>query len=317
MVFPLLLVVVVLGAAALLPADAQAGVMPPDGAAGEPANADWQWQRLEVARRDGQGQLHLHLAIPRRPAPAAGWPALWMLDGNAARMALDPAQLQALARGQPPLLVFVSPPAPVRIDGPARTRDFTPVPMAATEPGQAAQGGHAATFLAELEGPLRQAVAAHVALDGRQQALWGHSLGGLFTLYAYYRRSPAFTSYFAASPSLWWGNGWLLGAPEQQFLAAGPAGARLLILQGGNEARSSGTRTDRSPAQVQAQRARQAAVAPDAARQLAQRLGAADPGAVAYVELAGLGHGPMLPASLRRVVHQLAASLDPEIDDEP
>jgi hypothetical protein len=53
---------------------------------------------------------------------------------------------------------------------------------------------------------LKPAVAKTVRVDPGRQALFGHSLGGLFVLHALFSRSDAFDTFIAGSPSLWWGK---------------------------------------------------------------------------------------------------------------
>ena len=53
---------------------------------------------------------------------------------------------------------------------------------------------------------LKPAIAKAVAVDPGRQALFGHSLGGLFVLHALFSRSEAFDTFIAGSPSIWWGK---------------------------------------------------------------------------------------------------------------
>ena len=47
-------------------------------------------------------------------------------------------------------------------------------------------------------------------VQARQKSLYGHSFGGLFTLYALLKNEGIFTNFFIASPSLWWGGSEIL-----------------------------------------------------------------------------------------------------------
>lgn len=65
----------------------------------------------------------------------------------------------------------------------------------------------APAFYAFLRDELMPELAARYRLEGSQRtALFGHSMGGLFTVYAASRHeeAPLFSSYVAASPSLFW-----------------------------------------------------------------------------------------------------------------
>ena len=47
-------------------------------------------------------------------------------------------------------------------------------------------------------------------VQGSQKSLYGHSFGGLFTLYALLKDEGIFSNFFIASPSLWWGESEIL-----------------------------------------------------------------------------------------------------------
>jgi predicted alpha/beta superfamily hydrolase len=286
-------------------------VKPDLAAAGESlaqrGSAFYRFEHFELASADGQRRYRVDLAIPRRAAPADGYPTLYLLDGNAALATLREDWLAELEAGSPPVLVMIGYVGEQRFNVPARTFDYTPgrpdgQPMQAFN---GVQGGGATAFLTLLEQQIKPQVAATQPLDMRQQSLWGHSFGGLFVLNALFTQPQGFSRYIAASPSLWWQSGALLEL-EPGFIATAPA--QVLILRGGDEGLPRTARADVDPAVV-AQRAQaMAAIPADATRQLAERL-ARQPGLqVAYREFAGLGHGPMFAASLHPAL-RLAAGL--------
>ncbi|WP_394537268.1 alpha/beta hydrolase-fold protein [Lysobacter enzymogenes] len=274
----------------------------------------YRFERFVLASADGQRRWRIQLGIPRQRAGRDGFAALYMLDGNAALMEFDAPLLAQLARGRAPVLVFVGYDNELRIDGAARTRDYTP---SAVDDGlgQGPCGGGAAAFAAALVERIGPQVRRRVRIDRAREALWGHSLGGLFVLDLLYTRADAFAQWFPASPSLWWDNGRELGEPERRFLQAElPRPASVAIMQGGRE------RQPRSPdagndgagnhdPRVASHRARIAAVPADAAQQLALRLHAKPGLQACYREFAELGHGPMLRASVRAAA--LAMAGDP------
>ncbi len=68
-------------------------------------------------------------------------------------------------------------------------------------------------------------------IDKDRQALFGHSLGGLFTLYALFNHPASFQSYSAADPSIWWNDRSIL-KDKDQFVTSSkdsPRPIRLLI----------------------------------------------------------------------------------------
>lgn len=271
----------------------------------------YRFERFVVASADGQRRWRIHLGIPRQRAGRAGFGALYMLDGNAALMEFDPALLARLAQGRAPVLAFVGYDNALRIDRAARTRDYTPSAVD-DGMGQGPRGGGAAAFADALIERIQPEVRRRVRIDRSREALWGHSLGGLFVLDLLYARGDAFAQWFAASPSLWWDRGRPLAGPERRFLqAAPPRPVRVAIMQGGREceARPGRAATPAEQARTAAHRARIATVPADAARRLAQRLQAKPGLRVCYREFATLGHGPMLRASLRAAA--LAMAGDP------
>ncbi len=277
----------------------------------ERGSAHYRFERFVVASDDGSRRWRVTLGLPRGPAPAAGRPALYLLDGNAALMEFDEALLADLAAHAAPLLVFVGYDNALRIDTPARTRDYTPMAGSGEPGGAAGPGGGADAFLEAIERRIRPEVGRRAPVDPQRQAVWGHSLGGLFALHALYTRAGAFQAYAPASPSLWWRAGAMLGEPEQRFVAhnAGHP-ARVLLMQGSAERRPDGGGRDPRDARVRAQLERVSAVPADATRQLSQRLQQVPGLAVEYREFPGLGHGPMLRASLLYTLHALYGARD-------
>lgn len=243
---------------------------------------------VQLDSADGARHYQVWIARPATPAPAAGYPVLYLLDGNAALGALDAELLDELARRpHPPVLVAVGYAGGKRINGPGRAYDYTPSAPTSERFREMRTGG-ADAFLAWLLDRLEPTVARQVPLDRRQRALWGHSLGGLFVLHALLTRPDAFAQGYAVSPSLWWSPTVLPqdDEPLRQRFKTHPA--HLLLLQGSAERDL--------PAHFQSE------VPADATQRLAERLGRIPGLALRYETLAGLGHGPMLPASLRWVV---------------
>lgn len=86
---------------------------------------DYRFTQLDLDSADGQRHYRLWVGKPNRPAPASGYPVLWMLDGNAALGALNSQQLAKLAAGPAPLLVAVGYQTGQRIERAGRTYDYT------------------------------------------------------------------------------------------------------------------------------------------------------------------------------------------------
>ncbi|MBF8646950.1 MULTISPECIES: alpha/beta hydrolase [Pseudomonas] len=255
----------------------------------------YRFSQLDLDSADGQRHYRLWVGKPDRPAPAAGYPVLWMLDGNAALGALDSPLLSKLAAGQAPLLVAVGYQTDQRIDRVGRTYDYTPA-----LPGQAEQldaltgqpSGGVDEFLDLLSERMRPLVAGVAPIDLQRQTLWGHSYGGLAVLHALFTRPGAFSAYVAASPSLWWHDGAIVREAQGLGQRLGSSQPRLLLMRGSEEPAN-----PRMPVQGDEERP---------ARELVADLAKVPGLQVRFERIDGLGHGPMLPASLKRVIEGMS-----------
>jgi len=257
----------------------------------------YRFSHLDLDSRDGQRHYRLWIGKPQRPAPASGYPVLWMLDGNAAISALASQQLQALANGQAPLLVAIGYQTDQRIERSARTYDYTPVVPGLAEQrdpltGQASGGVDA--FLDLLEQHMRPMVAAVAPIDAQRQMLWGHSYGGLAVLHTLFTRPWLFSDYAAASPSLWWNDGAIVAEMQGLQGRLGSHRPGLLLMRGTREPAN-----PRGPLQGDVQRP---------ARALVASLAGVKGLSVTFQPFDGLDHGPMLPASLRFVMDRMSRS---------
>lgn len=184
----------------------------------------------------------IFVAVPEGPMPAAGHPVLWALDGNTAFPLLAALLQQRAARpddvrGGLPVVVAVGQPGDGSYDQAARASDYT-------LPGS--DGGQAERFLDLLETTLRPWLAKQLPLDPARHTLFGHSFGGLFTLYAMFSRPGLFQRHVAASPSIWWGNRAIL--PHRDAYLKRPAddvARRLLVTAGSLEESAAPPTTER------------------------------------------------------------------------
>lgn len=251
-------------------------------------SSHYRFERFVMDSADGERRWAVDLAIPRREPPVGGFPALWMLDGNAALMVFDAELLGALARApRPPVLVFLGYDNDLRIDTPARTHDYT-WPQRADDRGRGiGRGGGADVLLASIRQRIRPAVERRISLDPHGQTLWGHSFGGLFVLYALMERAGEFSGYAAGTPSLWWADGALATQSVRRFSRARekPPVSVLLTVGGGGDP---GSASD------------------DASAAFARRLSGAEGIELEYRVFPSLGHGPMFRASLLQALHRFA-----------
>jgi predicted alpha/beta superfamily hydrolase len=163
-----------------------------------------QWTMRSKAGRS----FEISLARPSGPAPSQGYPVMYVLDPSTAFATLvDTVRNQEQMFG-PVVVVGIGYASDA--EGENRSYDLTP----ATDPkdlpagppaGWGASGGDDA-FLNFIIDELKPAVAKLISIDPGRQALFGHSLGGLFVLHTLFTHGDAFDTYVAGSPSIWWGK---------------------------------------------------------------------------------------------------------------
>jgi len=288
-------------ALAAAPSEAQPRPQEPLGATiADTGSQTYRFRTISLASADGRRRYRVQIAEPRRSPPPAGRQVIYLLDGNGAVAALDEALLAKLdAAGDPPVLVAIGYDVDTRFDVQARAFDYTP-PGAEGRPAAdpaGRPGGGADAFLDLVERDIRPRVEAQARIDRRRQTLWGHSYGGLLTVYAALSRPQAFQHYVAASPSLWWNGGAVLD--REAGFADDPRrrNLRLDIVVGGAEGQGSGGPRPGGPMRN--------TLPPGSSEALARRL--RDVGAdVRFEEIPGESHGSMFAASLTRTLTFLA-----------
>jgi predicted alpha/beta superfamily hydrolase len=199
-------------------------------------------QVFDVTARDDGQVYRIFVSAPAQPAPAGGFPVLYVLDGNAFFPGFaGERRLEEFAKqaGGGLVIVGVGYPTDEAYDMKRRLYDLTPVwpagmPAAATGGFRAGGNEHFARFLLDQ---LRPEIAGRYKIAPDRQSLFGHSLGGLFALHLLYTRPDAFEAIIAASPSQWWNDQSLL-AEERAFTDRLTTGkvrgrvSRLLLLTG-------------------------------------------------------------------------------------
>ena len=251
---------------------------------------------------DGSVGYRIGLLVPRGPTPADGWPVVYLLDGRAALEHLD---APFLAAHTDHVLVTVAHDVEQRFALDERTRDYTPpVVDGPDEDPMGRAGGGASAFFTLLKDQVVPGAEQGVQIDPTRRALWGHSYGGLFVLFAAAREDSPFTRYHSASPSLWWDHGRFLQSLNTR--AGRWPHRHLELLVGSAEASPPpGHRTGASARMV----AMREALPDDALQRLGETL--AQHGVPARVEvLTGLDHGAMFRASLVRALESTAAPED-------
>ncbi|WEK42003.1 MAG: alpha/beta hydrolase-fold protein [Candidatus Sphingomonas colombiensis] len=217
---------------------ADAGAVRQDRAPGEPVTFAGARQYDMVSASTGRA-YRIYLSIPASPPPPAGYPVLFVTDGDTNFIpAAIQSRLQVGEGVAPAVIVGIGYPDNDRLN--RRNLDFTPpTPAEHVPPGlrdawlnKQTSFGDAEPFFRFITQEVRPFVAAHARIDPANQALFGHSLGGLFTVQTMLAHPGAFRSYIASSPSLWWNDGELLKSPAH---ARAMKQQRLLVTVGALE----------------------------------------------------------------------------------
>ncbi|MCW7536826.1 alpha/beta hydrolase-fold protein [Aquabacterium sp. A7-Y] len=233
----------------------------------------------------------LFVALPDGPVPRQGHPVLWTLDGNTVFPLLAALLRQRSARpadlrGPLPVVVGLGYPGEAAYDQRARADDYT---LPGTAGASSAAGGQADRFLDLLE-QLRPWLAQQMPIDPARHTLFGHSFGGLLTLYALFSRPTLFQRHLAASPSIWWGDRVVLRHCDA-FVRRPPAppakGGRLVVTAGSLE-------EGQSHADPERQRRQQVRRQVSSARELVANLGDVPGWHVEFRLLDGEDHGSLV-----------------------
>lgn len=205
-------------------------------------------QRYVVAATKSQARYQIDvLRVDSTVAPLPDGfrlPVIYVLDGNTLfPLVAQMVNLNAsFSRTLPAVLVvsigYPADPSLNRADNikeqlSRRMRDLSP-PTTLAKSAPPGSGG-AADFLAFINDDLKPFIGARHAVDLKDQTLIGHSLGGLFTAYAFLNAPDAFTRYIAASPSLFWDEHALIKQAGTPAARAGRSPRRLFVSVGGLE----------------------------------------------------------------------------------
>ncbi|WP_200917141.1 alpha/beta hydrolase [Jeongeupia sp. HS-3] len=227
----------------------------------------------------------IFVAKPQSPPPPNGYRVLYLLDGNAHfAIAAGAARMQRPL--QDVLVVGIGYPTDQPFDSDRRYFDLTSlvpderIPKKFNRPPKT--GGREA-FADFLQQQLMPAIAARYPVDASQQTLFGHSLGGLFTLHLRFSRPTLFSTYLVASPSVWWDERAIVTEATAYASSKPVDTARLLITVGGKETQFN-----------------MASEASALAQRLASVPGAAD--RVAFQRFDDEDHGSVVPASIGRAL---------------
>ncbi|WP_222538143.1 alpha/beta hydrolase-fold protein [Pedobacter polysacchareus] len=142
----------------------------------------------------------IEVFVPKNDQPGSNtkYDVLYVLDGGNWNTGLI-SKIQGFLEGEkymPPTII-------VSILGIDRNKDLTPTHI----DGWKTSGG-ATQFLGFIKDELIPYINQKYPANG-DNAIWGHSLGGLFVVNALLVEPKTFKSYIAVDPSLWWDNNYI------------------------------------------------------------------------------------------------------------
>ena len=199
------------------------------------------------SKRNGR-HYRIQIALPFGEAPPAGFPVIYVLDGDgyfggwafASRMRAVSGEL-----GQAVVVGIGYPESASSLDAlmgrrmnelvpsldPAETAHRTPS-AAAAEPYAGADD-----LLEILHSEVPSLVQEVVPIDRANSTLFGHSLGGLFALHALFSHPGYFKTYLVLSPSIWWHDRSVLArrAAFLERVARGEVAPRIYLAVGSLE----------------------------------------------------------------------------------
>lgn len=169
--------------------------------------------QLDLEPMDGGDPYRIFLFVPKGEPPAGGWPLLVTTDGNAT----FPFAFASIVTQAPyptgtnvgwGVVAAIGYPSDEPYDAFRRAWDLGPPPIKSYPPyfegGPPVRIGGSAQLLDFIEHRLLPRIDAMTKIDATRRSLFGHSFGGLFTLYGLFERPWLFDNWIAASPTIYW-----------------------------------------------------------------------------------------------------------------
>lgn len=186
---------------------------------------------FDLAPTAGGEPYRIFLFTPKGKPPAAGWPLLVMTDGNAT----FPFAFASMVTQAPyptgtnvdwGVIAAIGYPSDEPYDALRRAWDLGPPPIKSYPPyfegGPPVRIGGTGDLLDFIESQLFPRLDEMVRTDATRRSLFGHSFGGLFTLYALFERPGLFTNWIAASPTIYWEGSEILNNEASRKRIPGP-----------------------------------------------------------------------------------------------
>ncbi|MGF0537214.1 alpha/beta hydrolase [Agrobacterium sp. ES01] len=168
---------------------------------------------IDMRPNDTSDPFRIFISIPKKSPPPRGWPFLVLTDGNAT----FPFAQACLVTQAPHtnetnidwgVIVAIGYPVDDPYDPFRRSWDLSPPPGKTYPPfypgAEPVRTGGADMLLDFIAEKLLPKIAEMTRIDPERGTLFGHSFGGLFTLFALFRQPDLFKNWVSASPSIYW-----------------------------------------------------------------------------------------------------------------
>lgn len=155
----------------------------------------------EMVGKENGRRYQIYTAQPTKPQPAEGYAVVYVLDANImfATMVDTVRAQERRPTGRGTVVIGIGYPEDLKASV-ERAIDLTPALSTTPKEGT----GGAESFLRFIENELKPDVASRFKIDTTRETLFGHSYGGLFTLYALINAPGLVDNFVAASPSIWY-----------------------------------------------------------------------------------------------------------------
>ncbi|QRM57202.1 alpha/beta hydrolase-fold protein [Sinorhizobium sp. BG8] len=187
---------------------------------------------FDLEPTDGGDPYRIFLFIPKGEPPAGGWPLLVTTDGNATfpfafASIVTQAPYPTVTNVDWGVIAAIGYPSDEPYDAFRRAWDLGPPPIKSYPPyfegGPPVRIGGSGQLLDFIEHRLLPRLDAMTLIDLTRRSLFGHSFGGLFTLYALFERPALFVNWIAASPTIYWEASEILNNEAGRQPISGPA----------------------------------------------------------------------------------------------
>lgn len=170
--------------------------------------------------------------IPKGEPPVGGWPLLVLTDGNATfpfafASTVTQAPYPTGTNVDWGVVAAIGYPTDDPYNAFRRAWDLGPPPIKSYPPyfdgGPPVRIGGSGQLLDFIEHRLFPRLDAMTRIDSTRRSLFGHSFGGLFTLYALFECPRLFANWIAASPTIYWEGSEILNNEAGRQPITGPA----------------------------------------------------------------------------------------------